>query len=162
MLLPLIGFRNHKEVVVDYAIVDDEDSYLNQYSWCRLTNGYARTSYFENGKKVYVPLHRMVVSAKDGQIVDHINRNKLDCRKENLRFCTTQQNARNRNSTKNKIHSEYIGVTFCKHHKKYKSQITVNNKNILIGYYSDEVEAAKARDKKSVELFGEFAVLNFD
>ena len=100
--------------------------------------------------------------------VDHINGNTLDNRKENLRLCTNQQNAMHRGKTKNNK-SGYKGVRYMKkkkgmineHSKPWQAQIYLNQKQIYLGCYKTPEEAARAYDKKAIELFGEYATLIF-
>ena len=92
-------------------------------------------------------------------IVDHVNNNKLDNRKENLRIITRKQNSMNRTSAKNSS-SKYIGVCFNKKHNKWQSYITVNKKQIKLGYFENENDAAKARNKATLKYFGEHGNLN--
>jgi hypothetical protein len=91
--------------------------------------------------------------------IDHGNMNVLDNRKSNLRKCTIQQNACNREKPKHNT-SGYKGVYWEKGLKKWRSAIRLNNKKIHIGCYEIKIEAAKAYNKKAKELFGEFARLN--
>ena len=143
------------------TIVDDEDfEYLNQWKWYLLkskTNYYAiRTSKPENK---LIQLHRVVIQAKQGEIVDHVNGDKLDNRKINLRICTKAQNNQNRKTSKlNK--SGYNGVSWCIRNKKWVTQIQYENKKIHIGYYIDLIDAAKAFNDAAKKYHGEFAKLN--
>jgi hypothetical protein len=105
-------------------------------------------------------MHRMVVNAPKGLFVDHINHNGLDNRKANLRICTNLQNLRNKRP-KTGCTSEYKGVHWCKGRNKFRANIYLNKKAIHLGYFHDEIAAAKAYDEKARELFGEFAYLNF-
>lgn len=148
------------------AIVSDVDyEYLSQYSWSKDTNGYARCSVRHvttYGQKT-MSMHRMVMfHLEDIKLkqVDHINGNILDNRRENLRVCTAKQNARNNGRTK-RLHSQYKGVTWHKKSGKWQAQIMLDGKNKHIGLHSDELEAAKAYDKKAQELHGEFSNRNF-
>lgn len=102
-----------------FAIVDDSDfGSLTRWKW-KLTNGYASRG-IRSGKKVgTVFMHRVVNKTPDGLITDHINGDKLDNRKENLRSCTHSQNAGNRAST-NKHGLK--GVAF--HNGKWHAHIT--------------------------------------
>jgi len=111
-----------------------------------------------NGKSVF--LHRFLMNAKRGDIIDHINGNGLDNRKENLRFCTVSQNMFNRKKAFNST-SRYYGVSFDKHSKKWRSQIHTNGKSITFGRYDNEVDAAKAYDIRVKKYKGEFAKLTF-
>lgn len=107
-------------------------------------------------------LHRVILNAPKSQKVDHINRNGLDCRKSNLRLCTTSQNGANRaKETKRKTASKYKGVSFVKRDSIWKAAVVLNQQEIYLGRFDLEVDAAKAYDDKAVELFGKFARLNF-
>lgn len=155
--IPLTGFRNHKEVTVDYAIVDDDDYYiLKMYSWYKTDLGYARTSFIEKGKKVYLTMHKEIMRPQNGLVVDHINGNRLDNRKENLRVCTQQQNTWNKAPMKNKKYSKVAGVTYCKDHSRWRAGIWENGKLKLIGYYKNESDAISARVEYAKKLHGEF------
>ena len=143
------------------TIVDDEDyEYLNQFKWYLLkshTNYYAiRTIRPENK---LIQLHRIVIKAKKGEMVDHINGNKLDNRKSNLRICTNSQNCQNKKISKfNK--SGFNGVSWCKKNKKWVAQIACNNKKMHIGYFTNPIDSARAYNKAAIKYHGEFAKLN--
>ena len=95
--------------------------------------------------------------------IDHINRNRLDNRKCNLRMATQSQNNCNVSKYKNNT-SGYKGVYYAPYNNKtnpWKAQIRINNKNKGIGYFKTADEAAKAYDKMAIELHKEFAWLNF-
>lgn len=102
------------------------------------------------------PLHRLIMGAKPGQIVDHINRDTRDNRRANLRFVTPSQNMMNRKCP-NK--SGYIGVF--KNRNQY--HLSVNNGETLVCKYAFYCpkEAAIERDRLAIIFQGEFAVLNF-
>lgn len=142
-----------------YAIVDTADyEWLSQYRWCVLGGGdrpYACRR--ENGRTIY--MHREIMQAPAGMCVDHIEGFTLDNRRANLRTCTVAENARNRKG--NSGRTLFKGVTYQKHANKYKASIGCEGAPRHIGYYDDPVEAAKAYDRKALELFGEFARLNF-
>ena len=95
-----------------------------------------------------------------GMATDHINGDGLDNRKQNLRICTHAENLRNRRLGKNNT-SGYKGVSWHKLHKLWYAHISHNKKLMSLGYFKDKEEAAKAYDRKAIELFGEFAKLNF-
>ena len=143
------------------TIVDDADfEYLNQFKWYLLksnSNYYAiRTKRPENK---LIQLHRIVIQAKQGEIVDHINGNKLDNRKCNLRICTKSQNCQNRKISKlNK--SGFNGVSWNIRNKKWVAQIACNNQKIHIGFFNEPIEAAKAFNAAALKYHGEFANLN--
>lgn len=145
------------------AIIDKEDyDRVNDLPWhpeVSRTTVYVRTS--RNSKTPNKSLHRFIMNAKPGQVVDHINFNGLDNRKANLRFCSVKENAdhsrKYRDSTSN-----FKGVSWQMSAQKWRAQIQAEPGRLLyLGSFIDETEAAKVYDQKAKELFGEFAVLNF-
>lgn len=146
-----------------FAIVDDSDfEYLNQFKWY-YSCGYAQRSLPRNGKSQDKKLmHREIIEMskaieKDIEI-DHINHNKLDNKKENLRVCTHAENLQNKSNYKNNS-SGFRGVT--KYKNKWLAKIARNKKTVFIGYFEDVIEAAKAYDTKALEYYGNLANLNF-
>ena len=101
----------------------------------------------------------------DGEVyeVDHINRNKLDNQVCNLRYVTRSQNNINRSKPirKRTTSSQYKGVSLVKKTGKWKAQINIDGKNVYIGLFISEQEAAMAYDLKAQEVHSKFAVLNF-
>lgn len=140
-----------------FAMVDDEDfERVNQYDWqvaiC-YWNIYAKG--LVKGKETY--LHPFIL--KTNSLVDHINGNGLDDQKHNLRITSTQKNAFNQKIRSNNT-SGYKGVSWYRRLNKWVARINIDYKGFTLGYFSDPVEAARAYNKKAVELFGEFARLN--
>lgn len=134
------------------AIVDDEDfEELNKYNW------YCSGGYAVRGCPRKKHMSRIVSNAPEGFEVDHINHDKLDNRKKNLRICTTQQNRWNRIAYRCNT-SGYKGVY--KEGNKWSAKIRYNNVLMNIGFFSIKEEAAKAYNKKAQELFGNFAYIN--
>jgi hypothetical protein len=141
------------------ALVDDEDcNWLNQWKWCALptNNGFMAC---RHGSE-FLYMHRVILGAEKGQLVDHINHNQLDNRKQNLRICTQSQNLMNREKTK-RSKSGYKGVFWHKIGRKWLAQIKVNHRTFYLGLFSDVAEAAKAYDRAAVQHCAEFAMLNF-
>ena len=150
-----------------FAIVDDDDfEKLSRYKWLvtknRRTFYASRTVRLKDGshKKVNIQMHRKVLNAPDGAIVDHINHNGLDNRKANLRLVTAGQNCWNARKRYG-CTSKYKGVSWNKSARKWQARIAYKRKWTFIGYFDDELSAAKAYDVKARELFGDFAYLNF-
>ncbi len=104
-------------------------------------------------------MHRFILGYNGKNMVDHINNNKLDNRKVNLRIVTPQQNNMNRTSSI-KTSSKYIGVSYNKLSKKWYSQIYYNSKHYHLGSFTNEIDAAKARDIGTIKYFGDFGNLN--
>jgi len=146
------------------TIVDNEDyDYLMQWKW-QFHNGYARRTQHicmigTKRIKKQVALHRVVLNNPDGLQVDHINGNKLDNRKENLRVCTCAENVRNRSVSSNNS-SGFKGVCWDKRKNKWISSITADSKIFRLGCFASAIEAAKAYNIAAIELHGEFAKLN--
>lgn len=138
------------------ALVDEDDyEYLAQFKWHLHSAGYAITSI--KGKKKY--MHRLILSAKKGEIVDHANHNTLDNRKENIRICTHRENLRNSRNFGGR--SKYRGVTEYKRSKyKWAASIVTEEGALNLGYYYTEIEAAYAYDLAAKKYFGEFALIN--
>jgi hypothetical protein len=105
-------------------------------------------------------MHRYIMKVPKGLVCDHINHNGLDNRKSNLRICTRQQNTYNQRSQKGGS-SKYKGVDWNKRQKKWRARIYYKRKFYYLGYFDNEVDAAKSYDKKAKEFFKEFACPNF-
>lgn len=136
-----------------YAIVD-ADAYITTsiYRWRKSSNGYVHARIF--GRYQY--LHRFILNTPPGKDTDHINGNKLDNRRSNLRVCSKAENQRNRFSKR----SVGKGVSFCKRTGRWLAQITVNYRNIWLGRHDTLGEARAAYDAAAIKYFGLFARLN--
>lgn len=88
-------------------------------------------------------------------IIDHINRDKTDCRSANLRYVTPQQNSMNRSIGRN-CTTGYVGVCYMKRRNRYQAKISLNNRNIFLGTSTDPVECAQMYNIASQILFGEY------
>jgi hypothetical protein len=95
------------------------------------------STYVGANKCSMLSMHRVVVNAPKGTVVDHINGDSLDNRKENLRICTNAENVRNSPKHSNNT-SGYKGVIWAKREQKWCAQIIVDGKLINLGYYSDK------------------------
>lgn len=96
------------------------------------------------------------MGASKGQILDHKNRDKLDNRRSNLRFCTLSENKANSVIPKNST-TGFKGVTFHAKLGKFQAQIMKNGKTFYLGLFNDAEEAASAYKSRARELFGEFS-----
>lgn len=140
------------------ALIDDEDyERVSQYKWF-LNEEYV----FSTNRKDRKKLHRFIINNYDKTVVvDHINHNKLDNRKCNLRVCSVKENTRNHKKYGFKTAtSKYIGVHWDKEHKKWRACITSNYKVMALGRFDSELEAAKAYNEAALKYFGEYANVN--
>ena len=99
------------------------------------------------------------MKAEPGQYVDHINGDRLDNRKENLRFCTLSQNSMNKRGRSSRT-SKYKGVCYAKRRNKWQASIRVDGKERFLGYFNNEEDAAKAYDEAALKFYKEFAKIN--
>jgi hypothetical protein len=147
--------RNKKQEEISRALISkDKAPLIKEFKWYLSSNGYVCTKSILKTK--VTTLHRFIINAKEEEIVDHINRNKLDCRDENLRRCTKSQNAMNTCLSKRNT-SGTKGVWFNKLEGKWVAEIFVNGKKISLGHYLNIEDAIKNRKKAEVNYFGEYA-----
>ena len=142
------------------AIVDDADfKYLNQFKWY-YCQGYAvRDDTLENGKKIKILMHREVLQPKHELHTDHINQDKLDNRRSNLRECTPAQNNMNRGVQKNNT-SGFKGVSWHKTNKKWYARIRIDRRRKHLGCFVSKEAAAVTYNNAALIYHGEFACLN--
>lgn len=127
-----------------WAIIDLEDvERVGQFAWCYVSSGYAYSH------QARLLLHQFLIGkAPPGYETDHENRNKLDCRRENIRHVTYHEN--NRNSDKND-NSDWC--TFDAVRKKWKATFKWNGKTIYSGYFTEKADATKASREARARLF---------
>lgn len=142
-------------------LVDEEDfAFLSRFKWsvCKdKKTYYAKTNFFLYGKNYGVTMHKLITCMRN-TMIDHKNRNGLDNRKENLRFCTARQNSYNRVRT-NKL--GFRGVYKTKRSPNYSYQIQANGKRYHKHGFKTAEEAAREYDRLNRELHGEFGIRNF-
>lgn len=140
----------------DEIMVDDEDyEELNQFLW-HVSEGYALTKYSNVNGRHYVRMHRVIMKTKKGDDTDHINHNKLDNQKKNLRVCTRAENMRNYSKNKSST-SGITGVSWDKFNNKWRSQIMFYGVMKNLGRYENINDAINARKAAEAIYFGEFA-----
>lgn len=140
------------------VLISDQDfKRANQYKWWVATTGYAVRVVYEgrNKPRKTIYMHRFITGCSKGLVVDHINHNRLDNRRSNLRICKHAENLR-WSSFRSTNTSGYIGVS--KHGATNKWRAYIRNKHL--GTFDTALEAAKVRDKHATKMFGPFANLN--
>lgn len=123
------------------TFIDKEDyEIVNKHTWHIGWRGYILSNI--NNKRVQ--LHRILMNAPKELVVDHIDGNILNNRKENLRIVTISENARNRKNKSKNSSSKYFGVSWDKNKKRWHAVIRPGEKTIFLGVFKDEIDAALA------------------
>jgi hypothetical protein len=127
--------------------------------------GYTIINFRLNKKKYNVSAHRcawiLFFGEDTKKDLDHISGDKSDNRICNLREATRSQNEMNNAKINSPCSSQFKGVSFFKRDNKWNSSITLNGRKFYLGRFKSEIDAARAYDVKAIELFGEYARLNF-
>lgn len=146
-----------KEIILykgEICLVGDEDyEEVKKYKWHLDSTGYARGLI----NRKLIRMHTFIMKTSKGKFTDHLNGNKLDNRRINLRICSAKENARNRRLQKSNT-TGFKGVK--RTGNNWGAFIKINKKQIWLGTYKNKEEAAQAYDRKAKELFGEFSCLN--
>lgn len=146
--LPL---RNMARETVAYVTIDAADvEWMNQWNWCLDRDGYVMRGIFNGGKGRCIKIHRAIMglSVGDGLEVDHINRDKLDNRRANLRIVPKGSNVQNMGSRVGSS-SRFRGVTWNKRSCKWQAQLH----GVYLGMYESEVEAGEVARKARAEKY---------
>lgn len=146
----IIYLYNKEGEKIAEALIDIEDvDRVKNYKW-RLSYGYA------NNRMTGISLQNLIMNfTSDGvYIIDHINRNRLDCKKSNLRLVNYTVNGYNKGKQSNNT-SGYPGIIWNKHNKNWNVNIKINGKTIRIGTFKGQKDAIEARQKGELQYFGE-------
>lgn len=144
------------------STVDDKDfEFLSKFKW-READGYAArtSSKLETGVRRTILLHKLLMGEKLGYEVDHKNRNRLDNRRDNFRWASSSENKANV-LKRSGASSQYKGVCWDLRKNCWRAHVGSRKNKKHLGYFKDEVEAAKIYDKAAFDRWGEFAYLNF-
>ncbi len=151
MRWPLI---NRAGEVVAFTQIDEEDlPRLGTKPWSIHSKGYATQLRGSGKKATRFLLHRLLVGLTDSRVVDHINGDKLDNRRTNLRVCTSQQN--NFNSSKPRGDNSHLGVH--RSRNNWRAKLEINGETILDQTFSNREDAITARLEAERKYFGDFA-----
>lgn len=158
-------FENYAEVLTtkdQWAKISIEDAaVISCYKWHADYNNHTNSFYAkseirdENGIRHHVSMHRLIMNAKKGEIVDHINGNTMDDSRINLRIVTRCQNAQNHKMSSLNT-SGTTGVTYRKENGKWRAYYSLNGKKHYLGDYLSKEEAIEAREKVIENAYGDF------
>jgi hypothetical protein len=140
------------------AIVDDADfTSLNRFKWHVTYYGYAvRDARRPDGRKYKIWMHRVVNQTPDGMDTDHINMNKRDNRRTNLRTCTRSENFFNRVKRSDNT-SGFKGVAWHTQRHRWVATIKANGRRISLGLYDRPEDAAAVYRRAAKQQHGNFA-----
>ena len=155
---------SHGDYVIGYATnggtfkVDREDySRINDYCWCFNSNGYLIA--WDQLTQKFVYLHRLIMKPEFGLVVDHINGDRADNRRLNLRACSQQNNSRNCRLSSNNS-TGVCGIRYYPEIDSWGAYIFVDGKQICLGNYRDKEDAIEARMEAEDKFFGEYSYAN--
>jgi hypothetical protein len=164
-----VPFTNEPNLV---ALVDEADlESVLRFTW-NLKRGESSSLYAymssRPGRRQSISLHRFLMGAQPGDVIDHINGNGLDCRRENLRVVSSRQNMQNMRSSKNQKRGGMKGVAWSKRDGYWVVHIRVGeprpgmrSNRLSLGHYENLAEAGRAYDCAAIHYFGEYAATNF-
>jgi hypothetical protein len=153
----------------EFQVSEEDYGWVSRYKWRVDSTGYAKrnlkTRYGKRISNHTLYLHREILKRNGGLVesieCDHANRDKLDNRRCNLRASTRQQNERNCTKRNGCFSSKFKGVSWANQKKRWRCRTCVDGKDVWLGYFFDEEQAARAYDAFAREHYGEFAYLNF-
>ena len=148
-----IGFDSN-----DRVFLFDLDDYekIKVYTWYQSQNGYFRTGIKENDEWKQIQMHRLIMNVLDEKVlIDHINGDRFDNRKINLRYANYSQNMHNSYASKRNT-SGIRGVSFDTDTKRWRSRLNINGNRIDLGSFAEFGEAVKARLNAEIEYYGEY------
>ena len=141
-----------------WALVDEaDDPNLVAIKWCYSGSGYAVHNTSINGKSITILMHRFLMRAKPGEIVDHIDGDPLNNQRANLRIVSYAQNSQNRKASGA---VGFLGVEYRALKNKFFASIRKDGKFYSLGYFESPLDAAQAYDNKALELYGPDAATN--
>ncbi len=148
----IIKNKNGKEIM-NVKIDKDDVEKISQYKWHKQAENYVGTTLPDG---YVLLLHRLIMNTKEKEWVDHIDHDRFNCQKYNLRLCTGQENCINKGIQSNNT-SGIPGVSFNKRKNKWRAYITIDRKQKHLGYFDDIEDAKTIRLEAEKKYFGEFA-----
>lgn len=145
-----VSRKNGEKILFTIDLEDYEK--IKKHQWYISKTGYAKTKI----KNKDMSVHRLITNCDSNLTVDHIDNDKLNNKKSNLRMCTMAQNNMNKKNLKQNI-SGYRGVHWHKTRKKWVAQISINNKIKYLGIFEKIEDAIKRRKESEQIYYGEYA-----
>lgn len=136
--------------------LEDYDK-IKEICWFITSNGYVKGRDTNTGK--YLSMHRFVMDCPNNMVVDHIDHNTTNNRKNNLRICTQHENTMNCKIPTNNT-SGTKGVSYDSFYQKWNASIRINYKNKNLGYFDSIENAIKARREAEKKYFGEYSCID--
>lgn len=146
----VIGFDDNNN---SFSVMLEDYELIKDYYWSMDANGYFVA---RDKNKQMIKMHRLIMNASNEEMVDHIDRNRSNNIRNNLRLTDAKGNAINhevRKSNRNNI----TGITWYDKNQKWRAFVIVNGKNKYVYYGDNKNEAIKARLEAEVKYYGEFA-----
>jgi hypothetical protein len=152
-----LKFKYKKDIYIDFKIDVEDLHYVEGKKFTAVIRGDKFYLYSRSQNKY---AHRLIMGEpRDGLVVDHIDGDTTNNSKSNLRVTTPANNSANQKIPKNNK-SGYKGVSFDKENKKWRAKLGYQGKQQDLGRHLDPIQAAEAYNKKALELWGEYALLN--
>lgn len=153
----VVLYNKHNEEVARSKIDLEDINLVKQYKWNLTPQNYCRNGTY------CISLHSLIIGDYDTKkfAIDHINRDRLDNRRSNLRVVDYSLNGFNKGKQSNNT-SGHVGVSWEKKRNKWETHIKVNGKKKFLGYFDDIDDAIKVRKEAEVEYYGELRNSKYD
>ena len=148
--------KNYAEIIIEskkYGIkkvlIDLEDvEKCKEYCWILKYDKTIKNTYIHSSKGIL--LHRFLTNCPNDKVIDHINHNPLDNRKNNLKICVEIENLQNKKNNT----SGHVGVSYYKRDNTWEAYIAIKNKKIFLGRYKNFENAVRAREEAELKFYG--------